>query len=106
MDSRTKIGASLPEDAHVVRGYFDPLLAEHARRLATCPRPLAVIVADPPSPLLPREARQLLVAALGCVDVVLADEAAHAHEDWTASDFESRLQFEAHVHNRTATGSF
>ena len=53
-----------------MRGYFDPLLARHAAELAQYPRPLAVIVEDLPSPLLPHEARVLLVAALECVDVV------------------------------------
>ncbi len=61
----------------VVTGYFDPLLAQHARRLSeireTC-ESLIVVVEDPAEPVLPVEARAELVAALGAVDwVVLPD---------------------------------
>lgn len=100
MDSRRKIGTTPPAGAYVVKGYFDPLLADHARRLAACPRPLAVIVADPPEPLLPLEARQLLVAALACVDSVISDFGDTPREDWTADQMESRQAFEAHVKAR------
>lgn len=103
MDSRSKIGAPLPEAAYVVRGYFDPLLAEDARRLAACPRPLAVVIADPPQPLLPPEARQLLVAALACVDVVVLGDVLSPDEDWTASQLEARQVFEAEVKERSNT---
>ena len=54
-----------------MRGYFDPLLSRHVEELVNLPRPLAVVVEDPPFPLLPLEARVQLVAALACVDVVL-----------------------------------
>ena len=99
MDSRIKIGLPVPAGATVVRGYFDPLLASHASRLASCERPLAVVVADPPNPLLPLAARQLLVAALACVDAVVAEAA--VAEDWTAQDLETRQEFIEHVHVRS-----
>jgi hypothetical protein len=57
----------------VVTGYFDPLLAAHALRLRECAghgRPLVVLIADPPEPLLPARARAELVAALEVVDLV------------------------------------
>ncbi len=102
LDSRVKIGAAPPAGATIVRGYFDPLLASHAERLARCARPLAVVVADPERPLLPLAARQLLVAALACVDCVLPGEIASA-EDWTAEDLAVREQFIEHVHARSKT---
>ena len=60
-----------------VCGHFDPLLAEHVRRLqrhAGPDRLLVVEVTNPEHPLLPQRARAELVAALEAVDyVVLAD---------------------------------
>ena len=60
-----------------VSAHFDPLLAEHARRLrkeATAGRVLVAEVTNPEHPLLPQRARAELVAALADVDyVVLAD---------------------------------
>ena len=55
-------------------GYFDPVLAAHARRLKDAREDaaaLAVIVADPPRPILPARARAELVAALDVVDYVV-----------------------------------
>lgn len=100
LDSRTKIGAAVPAGATVVRGYFDPLLACHAERLARCKRPLAVVVADPPDSLLPLASRQLLVAALKCVAAVVVDPGV-VTEDWTADDLETRREFIEHVHARS-----
>lgn len=62
----------------VVTGYFDPVLAVHARALeeiaASDGRP-GVIITDPPDPLLAAEARAVLVAALAAVEwVALAPE--------------------------------
>jgi len=58
----------------VVAGYFDPLLAPHARRLAQLREgaaALAVIVARPPDPILPARARAELVAGLAAADYVV-----------------------------------
>ncbi|MCS7315904.1 MAG: hypothetical protein RMI94_01140 [Bryobacterales bacterium] len=62
----------------VVTGYFDPLLASHARRLANLRgegETLVVVVRDLERALLPLGARAELVAALAAVDwvVVAAD---------------------------------
>ena len=60
--------------ARWISGYFDPLLAEHVRRLRECARPgeaLVVEVANPQTPLLPQRARAELVAALAMVDYVV-----------------------------------
>ena len=81
MDTRRKILAAEEAVEHwsgrkvrLVRGYFDPLLAEHARRLAELATPgaaLVVVIEDPPQPILPARARAELVAALQAVDCVV-----------------------------------
>jgi len=67
----------LGQSAHWVAGHFDPLLAEHVRRLrqhAKPDQPLVVEITNPARPLLGQRARAELVAALGMVDyVVLKD---------------------------------
>jgi bifunctional ADP-heptose synthase (sugar kinase/adenylyltransferase) len=58
-------------------GYFDPMLAGHARRLEALrddTATLMVVVADPPRPILPARARAELVAALRVVDYVVLPE--------------------------------
>ncbi len=80
MDTRNKI-VDWPQAEHILRqgsntvvtGYFDPLLASHARRLAelAAAGPLVVVIADPPQPLLPARARAELVAALQAVEYVV-----------------------------------
>jgi len=105
MDSRSKLRQSLPVGSHyLVRGTFDPLLAEHARALSECPRPLAVQVVDPERPLLPLEARQLLVASISCVDLVVAADAAGIgvpDQDWCAEHGRIRAAFIRHVHDKS-----
>ena len=64
----------LGRPARWVSGHFDPLLAEHVRRLRECAKPgqlLVVEVASPEAPLLPQRARAELVAALSMVDYVV-----------------------------------
>jgi len=81
MDTRRKIVRdrarwSAPEGALAVAGPFDPLLAAHARQLRELKqdgRALVVFVTEPEEPILPLEARAELVAALRCVDAVVAD---------------------------------
>jgi phosphopantetheine adenylyltransferase len=77
LDTRRKIVEALDGTAGeiVVSGYFDPLLAAHARRLEQLAEqfgPLVVAVLDPDNPLLPLRARAELVAALRCVKTVIA----------------------------------
>ena len=58
-------------------GWFDPLLAAHARRLEQLRGGAArvmVVVTDPPRPILPARARAELVAALSVVDFVVLSE--------------------------------
>ena len=86
MDTRTKIVAlefaaaaarscrAAGRLVTLVSGFFDPLLAAHARRLGEiAPRGGALFVAlqDPPFPVLSAQARAELVAALGMVDYVI-----------------------------------
>ena len=86
MDTRSKI-VDWPEAAQrlqkrasagaapkVVVGYFDPLLAAHARSLreAAGNGKAVVVVTSPARPLLDAAARQVLVAALECVEMVTA----------------------------------
>ena len=61
----------------MVSGYFDPLLAAHAERLAALKiggKDLLALIATPDKPILPpiftAAARAELVASLGCVDYV------------------------------------
>ncbi|MCW5981426.1 MAG: hypothetical protein KIT09_25295 [Bryobacteraceae bacterium] len=84
MDTRSKI-VTIAEAAAALRsrgpapaprvaaGFFDPLLAVHARRLAAAAEggKLIVVVADPENPILPQRARVELVAALDCVEYVV-----------------------------------
>lgn len=80
MDTRTKIvtaaeAARIAEQgATVVSGYFDPLLAAQAERLAGIEHNgagLLVAIADPGNPILPARARAELVAGLAAVDYVV-----------------------------------
>lgn len=79
MDTRTKIiGAGDAQrladlGATVVSGYFDPLLASHAERLAALKQngtALLVVITSPANPILPARARAELVAGLRAVDHV------------------------------------
>src|SRR5579863_4505944 len=79
MDTRTKIVDAAQarliaaQGATVVSGYFDPLVASHAERLAELKRegvPLLVLIATPDGPILPARARAELVAGLAVADYV------------------------------------
>jgi bifunctional ADP-heptose synthase (sugar kinase/adenylyltransferase) len=65
----------------LVTGYFDPLLAAHARRLRDVADPESVLVAvirEPERPILAARARAELVAALATIDfVILGGEPNH-----------------------------
>lgn len=119
MDTRNKIlsGLDAAESTGVifVTGYFDPMLASHARRLqdlASGGRKIVVLLADPPAPLLESRARAELVAGISCVAAVImpleTGEAvppptASACEDERQADLERRewlLQRVAERHRR------
>jgi bifunctional ADP-heptose synthase (sugar kinase/adenylyltransferase) len=79
MDTRNKIldatqaAQIAASGATVVSGYFDPLVASHAERLAAL-KPagakLLVLIATPADAILPAAARAQLVAGLRAVDYV------------------------------------
>jgi bifunctional ADP-heptose synthase (sugar kinase/adenylyltransferase) len=81
LDTRSKIisleqarAQELAKSACWVAGYFDPLLAEHVRKLREYVAPdrlLIVEVTNPDRPLLAQRARAELVAALAMVDYVV-----------------------------------
>jgi hypothetical protein len=81
MDTRVKIidlasAAALPKQGgrlKVVTGYFDVLTPDLVRRLRSLSdgARLIAVVLDPPSPLLPAQARAELAASLGMIDYVL-----------------------------------
>jgi bifunctional ADP-heptose synthase (sugar kinase/adenylyltransferase) len=88
LDTRKKI-VSLEQAVRAIRehpgwvavtGYFDPLTAEHSRRLReirTGHSGIVVFLSDPPDPVLSARARAELIAALAMVDyVVLPQERA------------------------------
>lgn len=118
MDTRRKIiqadEASPVDDRTVVWiGYFDPLLADHARRLGEISREgerIVAVVADPAEPLLALGARVELVAGLGAicsvveageqVDSVLKDLASKAVIDDRSRDAETTRRLSDHVISR------
>jgi hypothetical protein len=94
-----------------VRGSFDPLLAADARRIAGWKRPgapLAVVLVDPPEPLLPAHARAELVAGLSDVDYVVLGGRAPKDEEVLDLDASSgREDFMRRVRARCApSGEF
>ena len=110
MDTRAKIVApgaaqALQPGTRVVSGSFDPLLREHADSLSElrqgCAR-LAVVVTEPPQPLLPARARAELVAALACVDTVFLAGEGTPPADLRLEDAHDRLRaaFLRHVRTR------
>ena len=98
LDALNRLLESRP--AQIVRGHFDPLLAEHARLLADAAmpgKPLAVIVTNPASPLLPARARAELVAGLATVAyVAIAEDSSGAD----ARQDDITLRFIEHVRQR------
>jgi hypothetical protein len=115
VDTRTKVlGLEAAREAaararregkrvRLVTGYFDPLVAEHARNLeAGEGAVLFAVVADPPQPILPAPARAELVAALRNVDYVVPGGAVEADETLHREADDERLTRELirHVHGR------
>ena len=107
MDTRKKIitleqalARTLDQPARWVAGSFDPLLAEHVRRLrrhATPGQLLVVEVTNPPNPLLPQHARAELVAALAMVDCVVLQ---NGETSGTLDDLDVTERFIEHVLRR------
>jgi hypothetical protein len=115
LDTRTKIidAAEAARIAHagatVVSGYFDPMIAAHAERLATLKRegaPLLVLIATPPDAILPALARAQLVAGLSVVDYVCdAPGGVTAQVQLEAEHAELLTKLIDHVHARQRAAS-
>lgn len=113
MDTRGKIVGSSEaariagEGATVVSGYFDPMVASHARRLAELKSgTMIVVIENPDRPILPARARAELVASLRAVDYVVVDRDG-LRVDVRLEDEDARRFTEliAHVHSRQRGGS-
>jgi hypothetical protein len=109
LDTRTKIidaaqAAHIAQDgATVISGYFDPLIASHAERLASLKHgaPLLVLIATPPAAILPAAARAQLVAGLAAVDYVCDSPGGLSpHVAMEAEHVEVLEQLIRHVHAR------
>lgn len=98
----------------LVIGYFDPLMAGHARRLKQIRskyQQLIVFIEDPEDAVLPLRARAEMVAALAAVDYVIdpfrqAFAIVHAHLvfDERERDSEIRDRLVERVHERNSAG--
>ena len=115
MDTRTKIVDAgqarliAAQGATVVSGYFDPLVASHAERLAGLKSsgiPLLVLIATPDDAILPARARAELAAGLAVVDYVCetADGVA-PHLSLEREHAERLAQLIEHVHARQRAAS-
>jgi glycerol-3-phosphate cytidylyltransferase-like family protein len=115
LDTRTKIvegeeAANLAAaGALVVSGYFDPMVASHARSLAALKRdgkPLLVLIRTPENPILPARARAELVASLNVVDHVAEIAPGIPVQLELESEEEIRLEkLIEHVHARQSATS-
>jgi len=115
VDTRAKIVDAVQarllanKGATVVSGYFDPLVASHAERLAELKRervPLLVLIATPDDEILPARARAELVAGLAVVDYVCetADDVA-PHLSLEREHTERLVHLIDHVHIRQRAAS-
>jgi hypothetical protein len=115
LDTRTKIigGAQAARIAQsgatIVRGYFDPMVASHAERLAALKRPgepLLILIATPPDPILSARARAELVAGLAVVDYVCdAPDGLTPHISLDREHAERLTQLIGQVHARQRAAS-
>jgi hypothetical protein len=114
VDTREKIlsrGAAvqlldLRPGARVVTGYFDPLLATHARRLREIGDRLIVSVRNSEDCLMPERARAEMVASLACVEFVIPEDCLLRVDSQNLvseenSDLRRRAEFVDHVRRRS-----
>ena len=115
MDTRAKIVDAgqarliAAQGATVVSGYFDPLVASHAERLAELKNvdaPLLILIATPDDAILSARARAELVAGLAVVDYVCetADDVA-PHLSLEREHTERLAQLIEQVHTRQRAAS-
>lgn len=92
--------------APVVTGYFDPLLAAHARRLREIGSRLIVCVRRSDDCLMPERARAEMVASLACVQFVIPEDCLSTIDSQNViseedSDLRRRAEFAEHVRRRS-----
>jgi len=79
LDEQQALEVANREPVSVVTGWFDPLLASHAQRLAEIRAAstgrLMAVVTDPDQPILAARARAELVAGLRVIDYVVVSQA-------------------------------
>jgi hypothetical protein len=111
LDTRSKIVSArealgMFPDGCWVRSYFDPMLASHAARLEelSAGRPVVLVLADPPDPLLPVRSRAELAAGLKVVRAVVIQQAEpevpRVDYDEAPSDLSRRAALIERVHGR------
>ena len=115
MDTRIKIVDAeearviASQGATVVSGYFDPLIASHAERLAGLKRPgasLLILINTPADSILPTRARAELVAGLAVVDHVCETAVGfQPHISLEQEHDEVRAQLIRHVQARQRAAS-
>lgn len=120
MDTRTKIidtaraAAAAASGATVVSGYFDPLTAPVAERLARIKQagvPLLVLIRTPSNAILSARARAELVAGLAVVDYVSEDSESEDGDkiqptiSLEAEHTRNLAELTAHVHARQKAAS-
>jgi hypothetical protein len=104
-EAATQLLRSRP-GARVVAGYFDPLLAEHARRLREIGDHLLVAVRRSDDCLMPERARAEMVASLACVEFVIPEDCLSVLDPQSLvneehSDLRRRTEFAEHVRRRS-----
>ena len=115
MDTREKIVSATEaarlasSGAILVSGYFDPLLASHAARLAELKRggsPLVVVIVSSADSILPARARAELVAGLRVVDYVIESLDGLAPQIRLEDEHRARLEtLVEHVRSRQQASS-
>ena len=112
MDTREKIitaaEAAQIADAMFVSGYFDPMTAAHAARIAELKdgRKLVVLIATPADPILSARARAELVAGLRAVDYVVDSPGGLTPKVRLEEEDAARLEkLIGHVHARQQAAS-
>ncbi len=112
METRINFGSN--EDVRattgsiIVSGFFDPITSAHAERLQALKhpsQPLLILIATPANPILPAEARAVLLAGLACVDYVtiigsVYPDGLNPHTQLEAEDAERLEQLIRHVQAR------
>jgi bifunctional ADP-heptose synthase (sugar kinase/adenylyltransferase) len=117
LDEQQALEVANREPVSIVTGWFDPLLASHARRLAEIRAAstgrLMAVVTEPEKPVLTSRARAELVAGLRVIDYVVVSDGGCAEPFLAAvralavfreeqGDARRQQEFIEHVYRRQA----